>query len=119
MNGGSKGRSAEEIKELLHKCTANVMKLEKYNEQLEAGKVQGKENRKEMHTVMANTFKHLQRSRDLLKVYDGNDTNVYSRKLNNLAERIEETITEIKDKEDKDLENIRKSFARMSMVSNI
>lgn len=36
--------------------------------------------------------------------------------MNNVAEKLEQTIREIKEKESSDLEQIRKSFARMSMV---
>ena len=51
-----------------------------------------------------------------MRAYDGPDKPVYGRKMNSVAEKLEETIKEIKEKESSDLEQIRKSFARMSMV---
>jgi len=90
LPGGKSARSAEEIKELLFKCTENVMKIEKYNESLEEGKSQAKSNRKDIHEIIIENHKILKRSRELLTPYDGPDGPVYRRKMNNLAERMEE-----------------------------
>ena len=118
LNQAKKGRSAEEIKEILQKCTANVIRLEKYNEGLHDGMSQAQSNRKDMHNLMADSFQILQRARTLLKEYDGEDSSVYGRKLNNIAERLKDIIEDIKEKENKDLDNIRKSMVRVSMAES-
>ena len=90
MNGVKKGRSAEEIKEQLFKLTENVIKLEKYNEGLDGGKSLAKPNRKDIHTLITQNHQLLQRSKELLHEYDGEDRAIFMRKMNNVAERFED-----------------------------
>jgi hypothetical protein len=90
LNGAKSGRSAEEIKEHLLKCTENVIKLEKYNDNLEDGRAQSKSSRSQMHDLIVECGKILKRSQELLSVYDGNDAPVFRRKMNNIAERLED-----------------------------
>ena len=90
LNGAKSGRSAEEIKEHLFKCTENVIKLEKYNEHLEDGKSQSQKDRKTMHEIIIECGKILQRSRQLLSVFDGADAHVFNRKMKNISERLED-----------------------------
>lgn len=113
-NGASKGRSAEEIKALLHKISANTIILEKFNNSLDTGKIQ-KNSRKESQDVMMSTVNLLKRAQELLGQYDGPDAPIYRRKMVSCSEKVEELIHEIRDKEQKDLGDVRRSMAKMSI----
>lgn len=116
MNGGSSGRSAEEIRELLHKCSSNLIALEKYNNTLDMGRQMGKNNRKEAYTLILECSNGLKKVRALLSEYNGTDAPIYRRKLGTCSEKIEEVIAEIKEKEDRNLVDLRKSMAKASMI---
>jgi ADP-heptose:LPS heptosyltransferase len=115
LNGkNSSGRSAEEIKEILEKVSRNIIALEKYKESLEEGRALVKTGRKDNQSIMLNTANLLRNAKLLLSGYSGTDQPIYLRKLANCSEKVEEIMQEIKEKEDRDLIDIRKSVARMT-----
>ena len=75
------------------KCTENVIKLEKYNDNLDDGKPPSGTNRKATYELIGDCHKIMQRSKELLAAYDGNDAPVFKRKMNNIAERLEDVST--------------------------
>ena len=63
---------------------------------------------------MLNTANLLRNAKLLLSGYTGTDQPIYLRKLANCSEKVEEIMVEIKEKEDRELLDIRKSVARMT-----
>mmetsp|Transcript_21257 Transcript_21257/g.18865 ORF Transcript_21257/g.18865 Transcript_21257/m.18865 type:complete len:230 (+) Transcript_21257:208-897(+) len=114
MNGSHKGRSAEEIKELLQKVNSNIVSLEKYNKALIAGKGVQPNQMKDNQAAMLETLNNLRNSKTLIASYDGNDSPVYKRKLANISERVESIIQDIREKEEKGLVEARRSMNRLS-----
>lgn len=115
MSGGTNGRSAEEIRELIQRCSSNLIALEKYNTTLDQGRQLGKNNRKEAYTLIADCSNMLKKVRGMLNEYNGTDAPIYRRKLATCSEKIEEVIAEIKEKEDRVLVDLRRSMAKASV----
>ena len=63
INGANKGRSAEEIKEVLQKCTDYNLRLEKYSQSLDSGRSQAKKNRMEIHNLINESLALIQKSK--------------------------------------------------------
>lgn len=80
------------------------------------GRQMGKNNRKEAYTLILECSNGLKKVRALLSEYNGPDAPIYRRKLGTCSEKIEEVIAEIKEKEDRNLVDLRKSMAKASMI---
>lgn len=112
---GSNGISAEEIRQLLFTISKNTANLEKYCDSLESGGALAKTGRKDNQHLMVECAQLLMSAKKLLLEYDGKEAATYRRKLASCSERLEEIMTEIKEKEDRELGDIRQSMARMSL----
>lgn len=80
------------------------------------GRQMGKNNRKEAYTLILECSNGLKKVRALLSEYNGTDAPIYRRKLGTCSEKIEEVIAVIKEKEDRNLVDLRKSMAKASMI---
>ena len=56
----------------------------------------------------------LKKAQNLVHTYDGKDAPIYKRKFQNLSEKLSQIMSEIFEKEERDLDDVRKSVARMS-----
>lgn len=118
INRANSGRSKEEIREQLNIWTENIIKLEKFNDSFDDRKPRPKSARSQVNELIQRTAGILQRWKQLLSAYDGEDTPSYTRKMGTLASRFQDVITEIRDKEDKELHAVRQSVARNSILDN-
>lgn len=114
INKSGSFSSVEEIKDLLQKVSDTVIKLEKYNGSIQDGRSLIKTNRNDTREMMGQVARNLKRARELIDNYAGPDAPIYRRKLANWTDIVENVIATIREKEERDLGDIRRSVARVS-----